>query len=218
MNRPLPAFDLIRIINLPARTDRRRQMERELKRIGLAGDQRVAFFPAIAPADHHPFRAEGEKGVFLSHLAVLREAAEQNASVLILEDDADFTSALKPGEPAVCDGIYYGGHEAATPDQLHSSDIIGAHCMGFSASVVRVLAPYLTELLEHPSPPPIDGAYVWYRRAHPEVRTTFAVPAIAVQRPSRSDIARLRFFDRVPLLRDAANRARLLKRLVQRRA
>lgn len=217
MNRPLPAFDLIRVINLPIRTDRRKQMERELRRIGLHEDKRVSFFPAIAPPEATPFRSRGEKGVFLSHLAVLREAAERDASVLVLEDDADFTAALKAGEPSMCPDVFYGGYMAMTPEDLHGSDIIGAHCMGFSADVARALVPYLERLLDHPSPPPIDGAYVWYRRAHPEISTMFAVPPIAVQRPSRSDIAKLRFFDRMPMLRDAASQARKLKRELQRR-
>lgn len=216
MKRALPAFELIRVINLPWRTDRRRAMKRELRRIGLRGDLRVRFFPGIAPPDAHPFRLPGEKGVFLGHLAILREAAASNASVLILEDDADFTAALQPGEPASCDGVFYGGYSPATPD-LHSSDIIGAHCMGFSAATARALVPYLQSLLDHPSPPPIDGAYVWYRRAHPEVSTTFAVPPIAVQRSSRSDIAALHILDRTPVLRDLAGVARSIKRALQRR-
>lgn len=217
MKRPFPAFELIRIINLPARADRRQQMERELRRIGLADDPRVAFHPAVAPEDPDPFRSRGEKGVFLSHLSILREAASRDSSVLILEDDADFTSALAAGDPPAADGVFYGGHEAATPDDLQASDIIGAHCMGFSAEVAKALVPYLTALLDHSSPPPIDGAYVWFRRSFPEVPTIFAVPPIAVQRPSRSDIAPLRFFDRLPLLRGAAGQARKVKRRIQRR-
>ena len=214
---PLSAFDLIRIINLPMRTDRRQQMERELRRIGLAKDPRISFHAAVAPDNPEPFRRRGEKGVFLSHLAVLREAASKDASVLILEDDADFTAALLTGEPPAANGIFYGGYQAATPDDLHGSDIIGAHCMGFSAEVAKALVPYLTALLDHSSPPPIDGAYVWFRRSFPEVPTTFAVPPIALQRPSRSDIAPLRFFDRIPLLRGAAGHARRVKRRMQRR-
>lgn len=217
MTRPLAAFDQIRIINLPARRDRREQMKRELRRIGLAGDPRVQFFPAIQPDDIAPFRRRGEKGVFLSHLAVLRAAAEQGASVLILEDDADFTPGLQGSGPASDTAIYYGGYEATLPHDLPNSDIVGAHCMGFSADTVRRLVPFLEGLLDHPSPPPIDGAYVWYRRAHPDVETRFAVPPIAVQRPSRSDIAPLRFFDRLPLLRGAAGHARRLKRKIRRR-
>ncbi|WP_205481681.1 glycosyltransferase family 25 protein [Sphingomonas arenae] len=218
MKPALSAFEFIRIINLPQRTDRRQQMERELRRIGLARDPRVSFHAAVAPDSPEPFRRRGEKGVFLSHLAVLREAASKGASVLILEDDADFTAALPTGDPESVGGIFYGGHEAATPGDLLGSDIIGAHCMGFSADVAKALVPYLTALLDHSSPPPIDGAYVWFRRSFPDVPTTFAVPPIAVQRPSRSDIAPLRFFDRVPLLREAAGQARRIKRRVQRRA
>jgi glycosyl transferase family 25 len=215
MTLPFSNFDLLRIINLPARTDRRQQMERELRRVGLGGDPRVGFFPAIQPHDEAPFRSRGEKGVFLSHVAVLREAADRGASVLILEDDADFTEALATAGQASGD-IFYGGYEADRPGDLHNSDIIGAHCMGFSAGTAAALLPYLTELLDHSSPPPIDGAYVWFRRAHPEVATVFAIPPIAVQRPSRSDIAALRFFDRIPLLRGAAGQARRLKRRLHR--
>ena len=92
-------FLQIRIINLPARRDRRRQMEAELRRAGLGADPRVAFFPGIVSPDHAPFRARGEKGVFLSHLSILREAAKAGASVLILEDDADFTPAVTMASP-----------------------------------------------------------------------------------------------------------------------
>ena len=59
-------FDRIRIINLPARRDRRREMLGELRRIGLANDPRVAFTDGVLVADMAPFRAPGEKGVFLA--------------------------------------------------------------------------------------------------------------------------------------------------------
>ena len=205
-------FDRIRIINLPERTDRRREMERELARIGLKDDPRIAFVPGIRPADMAPFRARGEKGVFLSHLAILEEAAAAEESVLILEDDADFTRQAEIGAPLPTTGIAYGGYEAGDPDHLATSDIIGAHCMGIGADQVGLLAPYLRALLDHESPPPIDGAYVWYRRAHPEVPTYFAVPPVAVQRPSRSDIAGGKFFDDIPMVREIARLARRLKR------
>ena len=146
--------------------------------------------------------------MFLSHLNVLREAAARSASVLILEDDADFTDAALTTAIEEGVSIFYGGYQASDPSNLHSSDIVGAHCMGFSAETVRALVPFLESLLRHQSPPPIDGAYVWFRRANPALRTQFADPVIAVQRSSRSDIARLRFFDRWPGLREAAAFAR----------
>lgn len=210
------AFDLIRIINLPARVDRRRQMEAELRRVGLGDDDRVAFVEAIASDTAAPWRLKGERGIFLSHLKVLREAAASNSSVLILEDDADFTGAVESTEIADDVPIFYGGYEASDPRALHSSDIVGAHCMGFSAETARVLVPFLEELFHHPSPPPIDGAYVWFRRANPGVKTQFAVPVVAVQRSSRSDIAQLRFYDRWPGLREAAGLVRHGLRAAQR--
>jgi glycosyl transferase family 25 len=88
--------------------------------------------------------------------------------------------------------------------------------MGFSARAAQALAPFLTELLDHESPPPIDGAYVWFRRQHPDFSTEFARPVIAVQRPSRSDIARPKMFDTVPLLRAPIGVARKLKRRLKR--
>ena len=205
-------FDRIRIINLPERKDRRGEMERELARIGLKGDPRVAFVPGIRCDDMTPFRARGEKGVFLSHLAIIEEAAAAGESVLILEDDADFTRQAEIAAPLPSIGIAYGGYEAGDPGSLHTSDIIGAHCMGIGTDQVVPLAPYLRALLDHPSPPPIDGAYVWYRRAHPEVPTYFAVPPVAVQRPSKSDIAGGKFFDDIPVIRELARLARRLKR------
>jgi glycosyl transferase family 25 len=212
----LAGFDRIRIINLPSRPDRRRDMERELGRIGLQDDPRVQFVDGVIVTDKSPFRAPGEKGVFLAHLKILADAAAAGESVLILEDDVDFTSAAETWcLPAGCD-IAYGGYEAYEPEKLEESGIIGAHCMGFSARAAQALAPFLQQLLEHESPPPVDGAYVWFRRQHEGFRTEFAKPIVAVQRPSRSDIAPPKSFDRVPLLRGAIGRARRIKRKLHR--
>jgi glycosyl transferase family 25 len=209
-------FDRIRIINLPLRPDRRREMGGELRRIGLEDDPRVEFVEGVIVENRAPFRASGEKGVFLAQLKVISESAAAGESVLILEDDVDFTPAARSWHlPDGCD-IAYGGYESSGPEDLENSDIVGAHCMGFSARAVRALAPFLEQLLEHESPPPIDGAYVWFRRQHPEFRTEFARPAVAVQRPSRSDIATPRAFDRVPSLSAPISAARVIKRRLQR--
>ena len=216
MTAPFAEYDRIRIINLAHRTDRRAQMAAELARIGLGGDPRVAFFDAVESATAAPWRAKGERGVFLSHLGVLRDAAAAGESVLILEDDADFTAALDTVFPEQDVDIFYGGYEALDPSSLESSDIIGAHCMGFSADTARRLVDFLDPLQRHESPPPIDGAYVWYRRAFPDARTQFAMPVVAVQRPSRSDIARLSWLDRTPVVRDAMSLGRRGKRSLGR--
>lgn len=209
-------FDRIRIINLPSRRDRRREMVGELRRVGLANDRRVRFADGVLVSDKAPFRAVGEKGVFLAHLNILSDAAAAGDTLLILEDDVDFTPAAQDWQLHPGIDIAYGGYEASDPSDLEASNIIGAHCMGFSARAAKALVPFLQNLLEHESPPPIDGAYVWFRRQHQEFATQFAAPPVAVQRPSRSDIAPRRAFDRIASLRGPISAARGLKRRVQR--
>jgi glycosyl transferase family 25 len=213
---PFAGFDRIRIINLPSRPDRRAEMLRELHRLGIAEDPRVRFVDGVLVEDKARFRRPGENGVFRAHLNILSDAANAGESVLILEDDVDFTeAALSWHRPHDCD-IAYGGYEASDPADLEASDIIGAHCMGFSAGAAQALVPFLESLLEHESPPPIDGAYVWFRRQHENITTEFAIPVVAVQRPSRSDIAKPRWFDNHPLLRLPVESARRLKRRLAR--
>lgn len=173
------SYDRICIINLPERTDRRAEMERELARIGLSGDPRVYFFAAIRPDTVGHFRSIGEHGVFLSHLAIL----EQGGSVLILEDDCDFTPAVRRDRPP--SDILWGGYVA------RERSIEGAHCMGFSARTVERVVPYLQALLAKPDCPPVDGAYMHFCSDHPDVVVDACDPPIAVQRPSQSDITPL---------------------------
>jgi glycosyl transferase family 25 len=170
------SYDRINIINLPERTDRRAEMERELARIGLASDPRVQFFRAIRPETVGHFRQIGEHGVFLSHLAIL----EGGGSVLILEDDCDFTRAVRKGRSP--SDVLWGGYTA------RERSIEGAHCMGFSAEAVKLLVPYLRVLLAKPDCPPIDGAYAHFCSDHPKLVVDACDPPIAVQRPSDSDI------------------------------
>ena len=207
----LDRFDRIRVINLAERIDRRRDMERELSAIGLGNDPRVAFYPAIRPAGSGDFTSVGARGVYLGQLAILREAAAANEAVLILEDDCAFSPAARDYPTDGAWDIFYGGYEAANPHNLASSDIIGAHMMGFTAAAAKAVVAWLDELSYEGIHPPIDAAYIWFRRAHPQVVTHFAVPPLAHQRPSRSDITP-RLFDRLPGLRQAAEAARRFKR------
>ena len=199
-------YERVVVISLPERTDRRREMVRNLGPI--------EFFDAVRPFDKGPFQSIGAHGCYLSHLAVLK----QGGSVLILEDDCDFLPhAFDYRVPPV--GVFYGGWLEMT-----DSYIIGSHCMGFNARAAKLAASYLTNLLDPDFPadpqaaselgfnpairPPVDGAYVWFRRAHPELTTEFA--RISVQRPSRSDCTPGRF-DGIPALRPIAQLGRKLR-------
>ncbi len=221
------AFDCIRILNLPHRADRRKEMMQELARFDLADDPRVSFFEAIVRPDRGCFPSAGAHGCFASHLGALRQAVECGHRVLILEDDCTFTSAASDYVlPAEWD-VFYGGFEADDPENPQDSNIIGAHCMGYSPEAARKAVDYLERMLDPAFAPdskaaaegnyqdgvkpPFDGAIVWFRRAHPELRTTFA--QIAVQRSSRSDIAGPSMLDR--LLPSGAAAARKVRNRIR---
>ncbi len=85
-------FDRVVVINLRARTDRQAEMREQLQNIGLRLDSPgVEVFEAIRPDAAAGFTSVGAHGCFMSHLAVLRQAARAGAgSLLILEDDLNF--------------------------------------------------------------------------------------------------------------------------------
>ena len=210
------AFDVVRVISLPERRDRRRAMRRELAKAGASAE----FFDAFRTQTSGPFARRGSYGAFLSHAAVVRDAAWNDQSILILQDDCSFLPGAGDYQLPECD-VFYGSHAA------DSDEIIGAHCMGFSAKAVRLLDKYLSEYLTpdfKPDPkaasepgynprirPPIDGASVWFRRAHPELRTHFAL--LTYQRASRSDCTPNRL-DGIPIVRDAVEIGRRMRQLV----
>lgn len=207
----LNQYDQVRVISLPERRDRRARMRAELERFGVTPD----FFDAIRPADKGRFGSAGFHGSYLSHLAVLGEA---QGSILILEDDCTFTREASDYRVPEGTDVWYGGFDDS------QGCIIGAHCMGFSARAARLAHEYLSALIEQrigPAPraaaepgynplilPPIDGAYVWFRRAHPELVTVFS--QIARQRPSRSDCTPGRF-DAIPAMRPLVDLGRRVK-------
>lgn len=187
-------------------------MDRELERVGLKHDLRVSYFAAIRPSDAGAFTSIGARGVYESQKQILREAAAANQSVLILEDDCEFIRGAQDYElPAGWD-IFYGAHNAANPDDLENSDIMGAHIMGFSRNGAQAVSAYLEHLDCDGIHPPIDAAYVWFRRAHPEVTTHFSIPWLAGQRSSRSDIADLKWYDRMPVIRSGVSLLRVMRR------
>lgn len=202
------AYDRIRIVNLARRTDRRAEMMRELDALGLAKDPRVEFFAAHSFPEAGLFYSPGARGCFSSHMTIVREAAEAQASVLILEDDATFAARARECLIPPCDIFYGGVLSAANPDDLQQSDLVGSHCIGFSAACVQRLLPWLEAAWTGDDPASIDGEYVRFRRANPDLVTVFADPFIAFQRPSRTDVGEQKWFDRIVGVRTLAEQAR----------
>jgi hypothetical protein len=139
---------------------------------------------------------------------LLKEAEATSKSLLILEDDCDFTREAFKERPIA--DILWGGFS------IQIDYIQGAHCMGFDAAVVPMLVPYLESLLTS-SPIPIDGAYLEFCRDHPHLRVDACDPPIAVQRPSHSDLSGRRGLDRFPAARPLVSLLRKGKRLLQHR-
>ena len=220
------SFDRIRIINLEHRSDRRREMAHQLSRVGIINDPRVEFFTALTGDPISFFSEPGHHGCYRSYVALLSEAADAGESILILEDDCDFIvpEIFKYRLSEKCD-VFYGGYYASDPTDINNSDIIGSHFMGFSALGAATAKSYFSRYLSNDfvadsqasaqpdyNPtirPPIDGAFVWFRRAHPELVTVFAM--LGFQRPSRTDIGSNAFYDRSPGLRSLAGMARRIR-------
>jgi glycosyl transferase family 25 len=233
----LGAFGRVHVINLTDRADRRREMEGELRRIGLSlTHPGVSVFAATRPAEAGGFPTAGTRGCFESHLAVLaRIAAGPEPAGLILEDDADFTPALGPGLAALGEwdmvlglhsamaGGWDGRAGAPFVRLMPGEEVVCAHFLAVRREVAAEAVPFLSAIAARPFGHPeggamhVDGAWNWFRRARPGLRALAAVPPWAVQRPSRSDIHPPPFRDRQPLLRPLTDLARRARRLWARR-
>ncbi len=228
-------FDAVYIINLPARTDRRREM---VEQLGLAGfdpqDPRIQFFEAVRPAEPAGFPTIGTRGCFLSHLGVLSSAlAAGHQRILVLEDDANFVKGFADafgkltGQLAQRDwGIAYLGaldiqppFDAGEPlTALPSTTaVMGTHMFAIQGTAVADALHYFEAMLKRPPGDPeggpmhVDGAYSWFRRSRPEITTMLCSPALGYQRPSRTDVHATKWFDRMPVVRDVVGVLRRAK-------
>ena len=220
--------DHVYVVNLPERTDRRRQVAGELARLGLSFDHpRVTLFEASRPDEPGNFPNIGSRGCFESHMGVLRRMLDaRQSSALLLEDDVKFSSGIEARVAelaAALEGrawhMLYGhapGAEteaAGVPAPLSLERLAPetglrlTHMVGLSAEAARRLLPFLEGLhgreMYHPrgGAMHVDGAYSTYRAQNPDFRVLATRRRIAWQRPSRSDIHAPKWFERAVVLR-----------------
>ncbi|NDU99539.1 glycosyltransferase family 25 protein [Pseudoroseicyclus tamaricis] len=224
-------FPRIHVINLASRADRRREIDAQLRRIGLSLEhEAVRLFPAARPDDRGEWESIGARGCFLSHLSLLRQIAKGDApAALILEDDCDFTPALGRGlaalETTPWDMVYGHVHgwgdagglpEGAIPCPPEA-EVRTSHFIGITRDAAARAAPYLEAITRRPygdpagGPMHVDGAYTWWRRSEREMPVVCLSPPAARQRPSRTDIQPHAWYDRLPALAMALQTARRLK-------
>lgn len=228
-------FERIVIISLPYRKDRRREMAAQLGRLGISiRDPRVSVFDAFRPDDAGGFESIGARGCFLSHLAVL-QMSSGGGSVLILEDDTDFTQDIRKrladALPALPQDwkIFYGGGRGLPASRGGAMTvappgvgITSSHFLAFNGGVIGLAASYLEAMLTRAPGDPrggpmhVDGAYSHFRADHTELVTWAATPAFGHQRASRTDIHRRKWFDRMVLVRGFVGLLRRLARRSQR--
>ncbi len=213
-------FDAVYVINLPARTDRKAEILAQLRRPDVAGAfGPPVFFDAVRPADAGEFPTLGARGCFLSHLGVLKAAlAAGHASILVLEDDLNFADDFAAVFAAQAPTLRESGWDIAFPGWLKvtpplpaargvvevpsSSAVMGTHMVAVRSTAMPELIAHLEAMLARPAGHPaggpmhVDGAYNWYRAAHPGRRTLACVPPLGYQRASRTDVHGLRWFDR----------------------
>lgn len=200
-------FGEVRIINLVDRPDRRHEMEDQLSRMGGLHPN-LRFFDAHRPVDRGDFPSLGARGCFESQLSILRHARASSASsVLIIEDDFDFTRDGCTRRAALFDqlrviewDIFYGAHVLAPQGRSGlapvpaNESVLTASFVGFHARVLGPLVDFLEGILTRRAGSPeygpmhVDGAYTVFRKLHPKYRTFAAFPPLGKQRRSRSDI------------------------------
>jgi glycosyl transferase, family 25 len=214
------------VINLKHRTDRRRAMQRQLSRIGW----NASFFQAIRPEAADDFPSIGARGCFLSHLSVLKEARNTGARrLVILEDDLNFSPAFAQHWAAAEAALerlewsmFYPGHLIADlPPGLSriapSTTIQCAHFMVINGPAISTLITGFERILSrsagHPlgGPMHVDGAYSTLRMQDHTLATYAYFPSLGYQRPSRTDIGHLKWFDRIGPLTPLMSFARALR-------
>ncbi|MDG3004080.1 glycosyltransferase family 25 protein [Paludisphaera mucosa] len=233
----LESFSRAYVINLPQRADRRRETRAMFDRVGLTDwERRVEFFPGIRPETTEGFPSLGVRGCFLSHLGVLKRAAEVcTDSVLIMEDDLEIDpDFVRRGDALAAIlaredwGFAYFGHiltglpeDPGVPLQPYRGAVQTAHFVAIRREVVLRLVDHLEAILGRPTGHPdggpmhVDGAYSIFRDKNPDVSTLVAVPNLGTQRNSSSDIS-TRWFDKVPGLHSMAQGARRVRRRLRR--
>ncbi|MEF3075156.1 glycosyltransferase family 25 protein [Methylobacter sp. Wu1] len=234
-------FQRIYIINLPYRTDRKREINAQLKKIGLSLEHpQIDLFPAVRPDDAGYFPSIGARGCFMSHLNILRDAKKRGLeNVLIIEDDLDFSPDFNSRiDAAIVEltnsnwGVFYGGGRLLSDVELsnnselskvnHDISIQTTHFIGFNQSIIAAMMDHLESILTRPAGHPdggpmhVDGAYSWFRRHHQDVLTLIAVNELGHQRSSRTDIHELRWFDKTPVISVIVDAIRCTKRIMAR--
>jgi glycosyl transferase, family 25 len=212
------------VINLAERKDRRNDMEKQLNYVGW----QALFSDSMRPSDAGGFESIGARGCFESHLVTLRRAATSGRHAIIMEDDLnfcpDFSTKWNEAYEALQGkawAMFYPAHLLTLENGLSllrpSDELRCSHFIAFHKERINEIIGHLETILARPSGHPlggpmhVDGAYSTIRAQNTALVTYAFSPSLGYQRSSRSDIAPLRYYDRVKALRPIVNSLRRLK-------
>lgn len=221
-------FGRIYVINLASRPDRLAEIRDQFSAVGLSvGRGCVRRVEAARPAEPGPWPSIGARGCFMSHLGVLRDATERGLDrIAIVEDDLDWSrafmgmgraeiEALGEGDWQFLHGGLEPGQGPVRPEPLAPErPVLLSHFIALRGEAVARAASYLREMAARPPGSPeggpmhVDGAYSWFRSDNRDLPAAICVPALGHQRPSATDVAERRWFDRWPGVRWLAGEAR----------
>lgn len=98
---------MVAVINIPARTDRREHIEKQLASIGVTD---YFFSPVFLPEKKHPKRRDYHIACCYSHLSALAKMIDaKEKHVWVVEDDADFNDFKLPHRLYLGNDLYYMG-------------------------------------------------------------------------------------------------------------
>jgi glycosyl transferase, family 25 len=232
MKRIIEYFDRAYIINLEDRHDRREEAIQEFRRLGIdAPSQNVRFYDAKRLTEKGPFPDVGTRGAFNSHRSVFELASRDRLrNVLVFEDDVSFGDV----DPSVEDQIItrlagnewdiaHFGYLSPVDEGLEgplvdfSKGVVGAHFYAVNGNFIDPLIEFMNQCEIRPpghpdgGPMTADGALNHIRVHIPDMRVLLAVPNLAHQRSSRSDVTPRPILDHIAMLRPLVSRSRAIK-------
>jgi len=211
------------VINLPARIDRKSEMQSQLRSVGWDAE----FFSAYRPDNKGKFPSIGALGCFLSHLGALNEAISRGYDRLVLmEDDLNFVHDFPQRWRRIEEflnnsncNLMYPAHtlrdtQFGITRLEHNTSFICSHFIVFDRvgmlSCAEQLEIFASRHGGHPlgGPMHVDGAYATIREQNPGLLTFAHYPSLGYQRPSRTDVNEGHWLDRLPVLGALARKAK----------
>ncbi len=224
-------FNRVRIINLANRKKRKKETIQEFKRFHFPIEtEQCGFFEAISPDQNKGFSSNGVYGCFLSHMAIIKKAIDDDVkNILIIEDDICFTkNIIEFGNISIhllnnmkWDIVYFGHMLGSVNTAMCwkkvDQSMITSHFYALNKCILKEYYAWLLQLKSRPRGHKeaglmhYDGALSTFILDRPHVNAYYFSKNLGYQRPSKTDIHKTSVIDRSLILRPIAPIYRYIK-------